>query len=255
MRYIDTHSHYNDEVYKNNLDEILTIIKDANVDKIINVGYSVEGSKECIELAKKYNNIYATIGIHPESINDDVDKLEELYNINKGEKIVAIGEIGLDYAYVKDNKMEQITLFVKQIKLAEKLKLPIVVHSRDASLDTYNVIKENVNINTKLLFHCFAPTDDLVNLVLERKYFVAFGGNITYPRNISFKKYIEMIPLEQMVLETDSPYLSPIPFRGKINNSSNLSLVCKKLAEYKNIDEEKLSRILYDNSIKFFNLK
>lgn len=255
MRYIDTHAHYNDEVYKDNLDEILSIIKEANVDKIINVGYSIEGSKECIELAKKYDNVYSTIGIHPENVDDDVDKLEELYNLNKDGKIVAVGEIGLDYAYVKDNREKQIEIFIKQIKLAEKLNLPIVIHSRDASLDTYNTIKENVNKDTKVLFHCFAPTDDLVRLVLERKYFVAFGGNITYPRNISFKKYIEMIPVEQIVLETDAPYLSPIPFRGKINNSSNLHLVCKKLAEYKNMDEEKLSEILYNNSIKFFNLK
>ncbi len=252
MRYIDTHAHYNDEVYKDNLDGILDIVKNANVDKIVNVGYSIEGSKECIQLANKYDYIYATIGIHPESIDDEVDKLELLYN--KSSKIVAIGEIGLDYAYTKDNKEKQIELFKKQIKLAEKLKLPIVVHSRDASLDTYNVIKENVDINTKVLFHCFAPTDDLVSLVLERKYFVAFGGNITYPRNISFKKYIEMIPIEQIVIETDAPYLSPIPFRGKINNSSNLNIVCKKLAEYKNMNEEEVSRILYRNSVEFFNL-
>lgn len=254
MRYIDTHAHYNDEVYKDNLEEILNIVKEGNVDKIINVGYSVEGSKECIELAKKYDYIYSTIGIHPEHVNEDVSKLEELYSQNKDGKIVAVGEIGLDYAYVKDNKDEQIELFKKQIKLAEKLGLPIVIHSRDASLDTYNVIKENVSEKTKLLFHCFAPTDDLVRLVLERKYFVAFGGNITYPRNITFKKYIEMIPVDQMVLETDSPYLSPVPFRGKINNSSNLNLVCSKLAEYKNMDEEELSKILYNNSLKFFNL-
>jgi len=254
MRYIDTHAHYNDEVYKDNLDDVLKLIKYADVDKIVNVAYSVEASKECIELSKKYDYIYSTIGIHPENVDDDVDKLEQLYNDNKGIKIVAVGEIGLDYAYTKDNKEKQIVLFKKQIKLAEKLKLPIVIHSRDAALDTYNIIKENVNLGTKLLFHCFAPTDDLVRLVLDRKYFVAFGGNITYPRNISFKKYIEMIPVEQIVMETDSPYLSPVPFRGKINNSSNLNLVCKKLAEYKNTDEEELSKILYKNSIEFFNL-
>lgn len=254
MRYIDTHAHYNDEVYKDNLDSVFDEIKKANVDKVINVGYSIEASKESINLAKKYTNVYCTIGIHPHDVKDSVDELERLYNENKDAKIVAIGEIGLDYAYVKDNKDQQIESFKKQIKLAEKLGLPIVIHSRDASLDTYNVIKENVHEGTKLLFHCFAPTDDLVRLVLERKYFVAFGGNITYPRNASFKKYIEMIPAEQMVIETDSPYLSPIPLRGKINNSSNLTYVCKKLAEYKNMDEEKLAEILYNNSINFFGL-
>ena len=254
MRYIDTHAHYNDEVYKDNLDIVFDEVRKANVDKVINVGYSLESSKESINLANKHNNVYCTIGIHPHDVKENVDELEKLYNENKGAKIVAIGEIGLDYAYVKDNKEEQIKSFIKQIKLAEKLGLPIVIHSRDASLDTYNVIKENVNEGAKLIFHCFAPTDDLVKLVLERKYFVAFGGNITYPRNASFKKYIEMIPVEQMVIETDSPYLSPIPLRGKINNSSNLTYVCKKLAEYKNMDEEELAKILYNNSVNFFNL-
>jgi len=254
MRYIDTHAHYNDEVYKDNLDIVFDEVRKANVDKVINVGYSLESSKESINLANKHNNVYCTIGIHPHDVKENVDELEKLYNENKGAKIVAIGEIGLDYAYVKDNKEEQIKSFIKQIKLAEKLGLPIVIHSRDASLDTYNVIKENVNEGAKLIFHCFAPTDDLVKLVLERKYFVAFGGNITYPRNSSFKKYIEMIPVEQMVIETDSPYLSPIPLRGKINNSSNLTYVCKKLAEYKNMDEQQLAKILYNNSISFFNL-
>lgn len=255
MRYIDTHAHYNDEVFKDNLDEILKTVKDANVDKIINVGYSIQGSKEAIDLAKKYDFIYCSIGIHPENVDDDVNKIEKLYDNNINEKIVAIGEIGLDYYYTKENKDKQISLFKQQIELAEKLKLPIVIHSRDASLDTYNIIKEYVHEGTKLLFHCFAPTDDLVRLVLERKYFVAFGGNITYPRNITFKKYIEMIPIDQIVIETDAPYLSPVPHRGKVNNSSNLPLVCKKLAEYKNMDEEELSKILYENSLRFFNLK
>jgi TatD DNase family protein len=254
MRYIDTHAHYNDEVYKDNLEEVLNKVKEANVDKIVNVGYNIESCKDAINLAKKYDYMYCTIGIHPHDVDDNVDEIEKLYYENKEAKIVAIGEIGLDYAYVKDNKDEQIEVFKKQIALAEKLGLPIVIHSRDASLDTYNVIKENVHEGTKLLFHCFAPTDDLVRLVLERKYYVAFGGNITYSRNVSFRKYIEMIPVEQMVIETDAPYLSPVPFRGQINNSSNLSYVCKKLAEYKNMDEEELSKILYRNSIDFFGL-
>lgn len=255
MKYIDTHAHYNDEVYKDNLEEIFDIVKKSNVEKIINVGYSIKGSEESINLSEKYDYIYATIGIHPSELEDSVEELEKLYLKNKKEKIVAIGEIGLDYAYGKENKEKQIKIFIEQIKLAEKYNLPIVIHSRDASLDTYKVIKDNVKEGTKLIFHCFAPTDHLVELVLERKYFVAFGGNITYSRNESFKKYIEMIPIEQIVIETDAPYLSPVPFRGKVNNSSNLNLICKKLAEYKKMDEKELAKILYRNSIKFFDLK
>lgn len=254
MKYIDTHAHYNDKIYNNNLDEILNKVKNSNVEKIINVGYSLEGSKECLKLSENYDYIYAAIGIHPENIEDNVEDIEKLYNDNKDKKIVAIGEIGLDYHYTKDNKERQKELFIQQIKLAEKLNLPIIIHSRDAALDTYNIIKENVKENSKLLFHCFAPTDDLVSLVIEKGYFVAFGGNITYPRNVSFKEYINKIPLSQIVIETDCPYLSPIPVRGDVNDSSNLVYVCKKLAEYKNISEEEIEKILYNNSCMFFNI-
>ncbi|MEG1705789.1 MAG: TatD family hydrolase [Clostridia bacterium] len=254
MKYIDTHTHYNDEVFKDNIDEILNKIKNSNVDKIVNVGYSLEGSKSSIELSKKYEYIYAAIGIHPENIEENIEDIEQLYIENKGKKIVAIGEIGLDYHYTKENKEKQKDVFIKQIELAEKLKLPIIIHSRDASLDTYNIIKDNVSENTKLLFHCFAPTDDLLKLVLERKYYVAFGGNITYPRNNSFKEYIEKIPLNQIVIETDCPYLAPIPLRRSVNDSSNLVYVCRKLAEYKKISEDAVAKIVYENAKNFFDI-
>lgn len=255
MRYIDTHAHYNDEVYNNNLTETLNGAYEANVDKIINVGYSLEGSKECIELAKANSKIYSTIGIHPHNIEDDPNELLKIYNENKEDgKILAIGEIGLDYAYGKENKEKQKEVFVNQINLAQSLNLPIIIHSRDASLDTYEIIKEYVKPETKLLFHCFAPTDDLVRLVIERKYYAAFGGNITYKRNESFKKYIEMIPINQIVIETDAPYLTPEPFRGKINTSANLHLVCKKLAEMKDMSEEEVTEIVYNNAKTFFGI-
>ena len=152
------------------------------------------------------------------------------------------------------NKEEQKKLFIEQIELANKLKLPIVVHSRDASLDTYLTLKEHPAKYGTLL-HCFSPTEDLVRLVLENGYMVAFGGNITYNRAKSFQKYMDMIPTEQIVIETDAPYLPPEPLRGTINSSKNLPIVLNKLAEYKKTDVEKLSEIVYRNSLEFFNIK
>lgn len=256
MKYIETHAHYNDEVYKDNLDEVLQSCKESEVKYILNVGYNVESSKVSIELSKRYNEIYSIIGIHPHDVLEKPNEILKLYNScseNQKNKIVAIGEIGLDYAFVKDNKEEQKKIFIEQINIANELKLPVVIHSRDASLDTYTIIKEN-KPKYGALFHCFQPSDDLVNLVLKEGYSVAFGGNITYKRNKSFGEYIKKIPVENILIETDSPYLSPEPYRGKINTSANLPIILKKLAEFKGVEEEKLAEIVYNNSIKFFKL-
>ena len=258
MRYIDTHAHYNDEVYKGKQEEILQKCKNAKVEAIVNVGYDLPSSVDTINLSNKYEYIYAVIGIHPSEVDNYTAKdIEKLYidAKNKGllDRLVGIGEIGLDYAFVKDNKEKQIELFKEQIRLANKLKLPIIVHSRDAALDTYNVLKE-VEPEYGALLHCFQPSDDLVRLVIEKKYTVAFGGNITFKRNESFKKYILQIPIEQIVIETDSPYLAPEPLRGTVNDSSNLPIICRKLAEYKGMPVEFVAEKVYNNAIKFYKL-
>lgn len=215
-------------------------------------------SIDSINLSNKYDYIYAAIGIHPHDVDkysaNDIEKLYfDAQDKNLLNRIVAIGEIGLDYAFVKDNKESQKALFIEQIELANKLKLPIIIHSRDASEDTYNIIKQYPP-EYGAIFHCFAPTDDLVRLVLEKKYMVAFGGNITYKRNESFKKYILQIPLTQIVIETDSPYLAPEPLRGTVNDSSNLKIICKKLADYKGMTEEYVAEKVYKNAIEFFKM-
>ena len=255
MIYYDTHAHYNDEKFDDVVDETIKECLDIGVHYINNIGYNIESSKKAIELSKKYNECYAVIGIHPSDVGKcEVEDIEMLYkNLNNG-KIVAIGEIGLDYYWVKDNKEEQKKLFISQIDLANKLKLPIVVHSRDASLDTYLTLKEHPAKYGTLL-HCFSPTEDLVRLVVENNYMVAFGGNITYNRAKSFQKYMDMIPATQIVIETDAPYLPPVPLRGTINTSRDLPIVLEKLAEYKHMDVEELSKIVYRNSLEFFNIK
>ncbi len=255
MNFFDTHAHYNDEVYHDDLEKVLNECKKIGVQYIVNAAYDLKSSREAIVLSNKYDYIYASIGIHPQDIQkNNIDELYDIYNKQNNGKIVAIGEIGLDYAYGNDNKKEQILGFEKQIEIAKTLQLPIIIHSRDASLDTYNVIKK-IDNNQKVLFHCFQPSDDLVRLVLDRGYMVAFGGNITYKRNESFKRYIESIPMKQIVIETDSPYLSPVPFRGKRNSSVNLNIICEKLAEYKNTDKEEIADITFNNAINFFKIK
>ena len=255
MIFYDTNAHYNDEKFDDVVDETIKECLDIGVHYINNIGYNIESSKKAIELSKKYNECYAVIGIHPSDVGKcEVEDIEKLYkNLNNG-KIVAIGEIGLDYYWVKDNKEEQKKLFISQIDLANKLKLPIVVHSRDASLDTYLTLKEHPAKYGTLL-HCFSPTEDLVRLVVENNYMVAFGGNITYNRAKSFQKYMDMIPATQIVIETDAPYLPPVPLRGTINTSKNLPIILEKLAEYKHMDVEELSKIVYRNSLEFFNIK
>ena len=256
MKYFDTHAHYNDKAFDDNREEILNKCRSENVEYIVNVGASVKESIECINLANTYDYIYSAIGIHPYNVKEDkVQDLYDMYNKEDNRKIVAVGEIGLDYHIQKEDKEDQKRCFIEQIELANTLKLPILIHTRDASFDTYKIIKDEKRAEYGTLLHCFNPTDDLVRLVLERGYTVAFGGNITYKRAPSFKGYLEKIPPSQIVVETDAPYLAPVPVRGTINDSTNLKYVCKKLAEYKEIDEKTVVENVYNNAIKFYNIK
>ncbi len=255
MKYFDTHAHYNDKVFNENREEILKKCKDAKVQYIVNVGSSVKESLECINIANSHDFIYASIGIHPYNIKEDnVQDLYDMYKKEENKKVVAVGEIGLDYHFSKEDKKEQINCFIEQIELANTLKLPILVHTRDASLDTYKILKDEKKAEYGTLLHCFNPTDDLVRLVLDRGYTVAFGGNITYKRAPSFGKYLNEIPLEQIVVETDAPYLPPVPLRGTVNDSTNLKYICKRLAEYRGIDENIIVENVYNNAKKFYKI-
>ena len=255
MKYFDTHAHYNDKAFDNNREEVLNKCIEENVKYIVNVGASVSESKDSIELANTYDFIYSSIGIHPYYAKEErAQELYDIYNKEDNKKVVAVGEIGLDYHITKEDRKEQIKCFIEQIELANTLKLPILVHTRDASLDAYRILKDEIKAEYGTLLHCFNPTDDLVRLVLERGYTVAFGGNITYKRAASFGEYLKKIPLSQIVVETDAPYLAPIPVRGTINDSTNLKYICKKLSEYKEINEQEVVENVYNNALKFYKI-
>lgn len=259
-RIFDTHAHYNENIYEQDLDEVLNRCFASGVEKIVNVGYDIENSKKSIEIAKKYGQIYASIGIHPEyakeNIEQDMVEIEKLLSLNLDKnKVVAVGEIGLDYHYDDIDKQFQKAYFVRQLELAKKYNLPVIIHSRDASSDMHDIIKEEKNMNGRILFHCFEPNEQIAKLVIERGYLIAVGGNITYKRKQSAIDIIKSIPIDQVVLETDCPYLTPEPNRGKRNDSSNIQYIIKRLAEIKEMDPKELANIVYKNSIRFFGIR
>ena len=231
----DTHFHLSIN------DDIESIIKRANDNNVKNFIISccdLKGIKEGLEIIKKYPNIYLTIGLHPDEINDYNDKtisyLENL--IINNPNIIGIGEIGLDYYHNKENKKEQKELFFAQLELAKKLDLPVVIHSRDATEDTYNILK---NYNLKVTIHCFTGSLETAMLYIKEGYLLGIGGVLTF-KNTNLRETIKDIPIENIVLETDSPYLSPYPFRGEINEPKNISIIADTICNIKNISKEKL---------------
>ena len=260
MKIFDTHAHYDDERYRGDLDNVIQDNYENGVNIIVNASYDLESSLKSKQLADKYDNIYFSVGIHPEAvrenIQEDIDQIEKILKKNiDNSKLVAVGEIGLDYYYTKENKELQKEYFKKQLDLAITYNLPVIIHSRDASEDVYHILKDKKYENIKIVFHCFQPSNEIARLIIERKYMIGLGGNITFKRSQHSLDIIKSIPLDQIMVETDAPYMAPIPVRGTRNESKNIKYVIEKLAEIKEIEIEKLDEILYENSINFFDIK
>lgn len=256
MEYIDVHAHYDDEKFSKDLEEELEFVRKSGVRYIINAGSSIENSRKALEIAKSHEYIFSTIGVHPE-FTDELERIVELeyiYNEGKG-KIVAVGEIGLDYHYEGIDKKRQYELFLVQLKLAKKLNLPVQIHSRDAVEDMLEVMKQKDILPDKIMFHCFELNEELTKIIIERGYSVSLGGNITYKRRESAIEQIRKIPLNQIMLETDSPYLAPQDVRGTRNSSKNLHYVAEKIAEIKGITLEEVVSTTTANAIKFYGIK
>ena len=231
----DTHVHLNDSRYEN-YHEIIEKARKENVRKMLVVGYDLESSKLAIKIASEYPFIYAAIGLHPDKANDeyenDLVELEKLINT----KVVAIGEIGLDYHYEGYSKERQKDLFIKQIKIANKYNLPIVIHSRDACNDTLTVLKENKKYYEKGIMHCYAYSYESYIEFAKLGFVFAFGGVVTYKNARLSKEVAEKINLDKIVLETDAPYLAPSPHRGERNEPSYIRFVAEQIAQIKNIE-------------------
>lgn len=250
--FIDTHCHLSLEDY-DDIDLVVKENRENYIDKIIISGYSRDTIKETLDLIDKYSDIYATIGYHPSEADittiDDLNLLEEQI---KREKVVGIGEIGLDYHYGSDNKDKQIALFRRQMELASKYKLPVVIHSRDAVEDTIKILKEYPDVVGDM--HCFSGSLEVANIYISMGYKLGIGGVVTF-KNSNLYKVVESVGLENIILETDSPYLTPEPFRGKKNSSKYVIYIAKKIAEILDVPIEKVSEITTLNAVSLFDLK
>lgn len=258
MKLFDTHSHYNDKQFENDYKEIIKQIYDAGVENAVVVGDNIESSKRAIEIANEYDFLYATVGIHPSEIGsskEEIDKCnKEIEKICYKDKVVAIGEIGLDYHWEKENKDLQRYAFLEQIKLANKAGLPIVIHSRDAIMDTIDILKHEVKIEHKGILHCCQLNQDLVKAGLEAGLYISFAGAITFKSSKNANDIISIVPNDRILIETDCPYLSPEPHRGERNDSRNVLFVAKKIAEVKGVSLETIAEITYNNASKVYNI-
>ena len=247
--YIDTHCHLSREDY-DDIDKVIEENKNANIDKIVVSGCSRESIEEVMDLKDRYDMVYVTIGYHPEYADtvteSDLDYLKSLLG---EKKVVGIGEIGLDYHYTKENKDKQIWLFEEQLKIADAFNLPVVIHSRDATMDTINTLKK---YKVKGIIHCFSGSLETANIYIKMGFLLGIGGVVTF-KNSKLKDVVKEVPLESIVLETDSPYLAPVPFRGKINSSKYLEFIANFIADIKNISVDELAEITSRNASSLFD--
>ena len=251
--FIDTHCHISNEDY-DDIDLIINENREAGIDKIIVSGCTRESIIETLDLSNKYDDFYVTIGYHPSEATitseDDLLKLEE--QIKSTNKVVGVGEIGLDYHYGKEDIDLQKDLFRKQMKIAEKYNLPVVIHSRDATEDTINILKEFPNVIGDI--HCFSGSVETANIYVSMGYKIGIGGVVTF-KNSNLYKVVESIGVSNILLETDAPYLTPVPYRGQQNSSKYIPLIADRIAEILNITVDEVSKITLNNTFSLFDLK
>lgn len=259
MQIFDSHAHYNDEKFEHDREIILKKVQQEGIKKIVCAGYNLESTKHAIEIANKYSNIYATAGISPNDIPQHEEilwkLLEQIKGLATNKKVVAIGEIGLDYYWNTENKEQQKQAFIKQIQIANELNLPIQIHTREAIADTLEILKNKIKVENNGIFHCCPLNLDLIREGIKLGFYISFAGPITFKNSKYSTEAISLVPLDKILIETDSPYLSPEPKRGTRNDSTNLTYIIKKIAEVKNISEEQVAEITYNNAIKIFKIK
>ena len=269
MELFDSHAHYDDEKFDADGYEIIEKIYDSGVTKFMSAGYNLKSSEYGIRLAEKYKYIYTTAGISPNDVKatlkdteDEILRLKKIiknYKLKKEsendkDKIVGIGEIGLDYHWNKENRDIQIFAFKEQIKLANELELPIVIHTREAVMDTIEILKNNT-VNKKGVFHCCPFNRELVKEALKLDFYISVAGPVTFKNSKNAEEIINMIPLNRILIETDSPYLAPEPLRGTRNDSRNVKYIAQKISDIKNVELEEVAKVTYKNAENIFNIK
>lgn len=251
---IDTHSHIN-MIESLSLDEIIKNAFDNGIDKIIVPSAYPADMENIMDLINKYDNVYGMLGIHPSEVKSwDDSFIEKIKNYAKNSKIAAIGEIGLDYYWDKSFNDLQKEVFIKQIKLANELNLPIDIHDREAHKDTYDIIQEHNN-GSKVIMHCFSGSVEFARECVKAGFYLGIGGVVTFKNAVKMKEVAKDIPLERILLETDAPYLTPVPFRGKENQPAYVKYVAEEIASLRGISVEEVAQITTENAKTVFNIK
>lgn len=249
----ETHAHYDDEAFESDRDTLLKSIKENGVGRIVNVCASLESLEKTKELMERFPFIYGAFGLHPDEVGDlNEDVLNRIRLLCREEKAVAVGEIGLDYYWNKEQQKRQIYWFERQMELAREEKLPIIVHSRDAAADTLDTMKRVHAEEIGGVCHCFSYPKEIAREYINMGFYLGIGGVVTFNNAKKLKEVVAYAPLDRILLETDSPYLSPVPYRGKRNSSLNLPYIAQMISEIKKISYEEVIAVTEKNAEKLF---
>lgn len=251
----DTHAHYDDEAFDGDREGLLEGLKEAGILAVTNIGASLESSRTTLALADRYPWMYAAIGVHPSETGELTEAgIDWLREAAAGEKVVAIGEIGLDYYWEEPDYEIQKRWFSRQLALAGELKLPVVIHSRDAAKDTLDMMRAECARDYGGVIHCFSYGKEIAREYLDMGFFLGIGGVVTFNNAKKLKEVVEYAPLDQIVLETDCPYLAPVPNRGKRNSSMNLPYVAEEIARIKGVSREEVEAVTWENAHRLYRI-
>lgn len=251
----DTHAHYDDDKFAEDRYEVIEKAHESGVSYIINAATDVKSCEDSLALAHRYEYVYAAVGIHPHEVGDaDDNALDEVARLAKDSKVVAIGEIGLDYYYDFAPRELQKHWFAQQINLAKELKLPVIVHDREAHQDSLEIIKQEKANEVGGVFHCYSGSLEMAKELLNNNFYISVGGSLTFKNAKKLVEVVRWIPLDKLLIETDCPYLTPEPHRGKRNDSSYVRFVAEKVAEIKQISVETVADVTLNNAKSLFNI-
>ena len=250
----DTHAHYDDEQFDGDRDELLKSMPDLGVGTIVDVSATYESCEKVLTLAGKYPHVYAAIGVHPDEVGElNEDKIQHMKELCCNKKVVAVGEIGLDYYWDKENHDLQKEWFIRQLDLARKKEKPVIIHSREAAADTMEIMKEYAS-GLRGVIHCYSYSAEMAKEYVKMGYYIGIGGVVTFKNAKKLKQVVQEIPLESIVLETDCPYLAPVPYRGKRNSSLYLPYVAEEIAALKGAAAEDVVLQTEENARKLYGL-
>ena len=250
----DTHAHYDDERFDGDREALLASMPEKNVGLIVNPGCDVSSSRTAVALAESFDFVYAAVGIHPENCGDFAPgMIDRLRQMAKNPRVVAIGEIGLDYYWAENPPRElQQEVLRRQLRLAEELGLPVIIHDRDAHGDTLDIVREFPRVRG--VFHCFAGSAEMARELIKMRWMLSFNGAVTFKNAKKAPEVIAAVPLEKLMIETDAPYLTPVPHRGERNDSSYVRLVAEKIAQIKGLTPEEVEKATWENGRRFFGV-